>query len=110
MSRRLKNVDTIMEMMAGNAVGQVPTGFNGKADAAGPVAGYDKPFSRKSMQLVGVGREKFELDHLKIVDQNLNTAIIERLERVVDTLQENSIQMGEFLLLYIMRSWTSKIG
>jgi|TARA_B100000035_G_scaffold70409_1_gene57797 hypothetical protein len=34
------------------------------------------------------------------VDQNLNTAIIERLERVVDTLQENSIQMGKLLAVH----------
>ena len=34
------------------------------------------------------------------MDQNLNTAIIERLERVVDTLQENSIQMGKLLAVH----------
>ena len=33
-------------------------------------------------------------------DQNLNTAIIERLERVVDTLQDNSIQMGKLLAVH----------
>ena len=57
MSRRLKNVDTIMEMMAGNAVGQ-SGGFSGKADAAGPVAGYDKPFSRKKYATGGRGSRK----------------------------------------------------
>ncbi|ADO99593.1 hypothetical protein RW291109_180 [Cyanophage S-RIM12_RW_29_1109] len=30
----------------------------------------------------------------------LNTAIIERLERVVDTLQDNSIQMGKLLAVH----------
>ena len=34
------------------------------------------------------------------MDQNLNTAIIERLERVVDSLQENSIQMGKLLAVH----------
>ena len=34
------------------------------------------------------------------MEQNLNTAIIERLERVVDTLQENSIQMGKLLAVH----------
>ena len=33
-------------------------------------------------------------------DTNLNTAIIERLERVVDTLQDNSIQMGKLLAVH----------
>tara|TARA_B100001094_G_scaffold235861_1_gene230941 strand:- start:1540 stop:1995 length:456 start_codon:yes stop_codon:yes gene_type:complete len=33
-------------------------------------------------------------------NQNLNTAIIERLERVVDTLQDNSIQMGKLLAVH----------
>ena len=33
-------------------------------------------------------------------EQNLNTAIIERLERVVDTLQDNSIQMGKLLAVH----------
>ena len=64
MGKRLKNVDTIMEMMAGNAVGQ-SGGFSGKADAAGPVAGYDKPFSRKKYATGGRGSRKVWLDHLK---------------------------------------------
>ena len=34
------------------------------------------------------------------MEQNLNTAIIERLERVVDTLQDNSIQMGKLLAVH----------
>lgn len=33
-------------------------------------------------------------------EQNFNTAIIERLERVVDSLQENSIQMGKLLAVH----------
>ena len=33
-------------------------------------------------------------------EPNLNTAIIERLERVVDTLQDNSIQMGKLLAVH----------
>ena len=33
-------------------------------------------------------------------EQNLNTAIIERLERVVDSLQDNSIQMGKLLAVH----------
>jgi hypothetical protein len=33
-------------------------------------------------------------------EQTLNTAIIERLERVVDTLQDNSIQMGKLLAVH----------
>ena len=33
-------------------------------------------------------------------EQNFNTAIIERLERVVDTLQDNSIQMGKLLAVH----------
>ena len=33
-------------------------------------------------------------------NQNLNTAIIERLERAVDTLQDNSIQMGKLLAVH----------
>ena len=46
MSRRLKDVDTIMEMMAGNAVGQ-SGGFSGKADAEGPTAGFDPVLGKK---------------------------------------------------------------
>ena len=34
------------------------------------------------------------------MDSELNTAIIERLERVVDTLQDNSIQMGKLLAVH----------
>ena len=34
------------------------------------------------------------------MDHNLNTAIIERLEKVVETLQENSIQMGKLLAVH----------
>jgi len=34
------------------------------------------------------------------MDSDLNTAIIERLERVVDTLQDNSIQMGKLLAVH----------
>ena len=33
-------------------------------------------------------------------NQNLNTAIIERLEKVVDSLQDNSIQMGKLLAVH----------
>ena len=31
---------------------------------------------------------------------DLNTAIIERLEKVVDTLQENSVKMGQLLAVH----------
>ena len=31
---------------------------------------------------------------------NINTAIIERLERVVDSLQENSVKMGQLLAVH----------
>ena len=31
---------------------------------------------------------------------NINTAIIERLERVVETLQENSVKMGQHLAVH----------
>tara|TARA_B100000683_G_scaffold229211_1_gene229568 strand:- start:255 stop:650 length:396 start_codon:yes stop_codon:yes gene_type:complete len=34
------------------------------------------------------------------MSDNLNTAIIERLERVVDTLQENSVKMGQLLAVH----------
>jgi hypothetical protein len=34
------------------------------------------------------------------MDQSLNNAIIERLEKVVDSLQENSIQMGKLLAVH----------
>ena len=34
------------------------------------------------------------------MEQNINTAIIERLERVVDTLSENSIKMGQLLAVH----------
>ena len=34
------------------------------------------------------------------MDSELNTALYERLERVVDTLQENSIQMGKLLAVH----------
>ena len=34
------------------------------------------------------------------MENNLNTAIIERLEKVVDSLQENSIQMGKLLAVH----------
>ncbi|AIX17390.1 hypothetical protein Syn7803C76_170 [Synechococcus phage ACG-2014b] len=34
------------------------------------------------------------------MEQNLNTAIIERLEKVVDSLQDNSIQMGKLLAVH----------
>ena len=36
----------------------------------------------------------------KIVDNNINAAIIERLEKVVSTLQENSIKMGQLLAVH----------
>lgn len=66
---RLRKVNSIMEMMAGNAVG-ASGGFGGKADPAGPVAGYDKPltdkpFSRKKYATGGRGSRKVWLDHLK---------------------------------------------
>ena len=31
---------------------------------------------------------------------NINTAIIERLEKVVETLQENSVKMGQLLAVH----------
>ena len=31
---------------------------------------------------------------------DINTAIIERLERVVDSLQENSVKMGQLLAVH----------
>ena len=34
------------------------------------------------------------------MDQNINTAIIERLERVVESLQENSVKMGQLLAVH----------
>ena len=34
------------------------------------------------------------------MEQNINTAIIERLERVVDTLSENSVKMGQLLAVH----------
>lgn len=34
------------------------------------------------------------------MEPNLNTAIIERLEKVVDSLQDNSIQMGKLLAVH----------
>jgi|TARA_B100001989_G_scaffold245778_1_gene215900 hypothetical protein len=34
------------------------------------------------------------------MEQNINTAIIERLERVVDSLQENSVKMGQLLAVH----------
>ena len=32
--------------------------------------------------------------------ENINTAIIERLERVVDSLQDNSVKMGQLLAVH----------
>ena len=32
--------------------------------------------------------------------ENINTAIIERLEKVVQSLQENSVKMGELLAVH----------
>ena len=32
--------------------------------------------------------------------ENINTAIIERLEKVVETLQENSVKMGQLLAVH----------
>ena len=34
------------------------------------------------------------------MEQNINSAIIERLERVVDTLSENSVKMGQLLAVH----------
>ena len=34
------------------------------------------------------------------MSDNINTAIIERLERVVETLQENSVKMGQLLAVH----------
>ena len=34
------------------------------------------------------------------MEQNINTAIIERLERVVESLQENSVKMGQLLAVH----------
>ena len=33
-------------------------------------------------------------------DENINTAILERLEKVVDTLQDNSTKMGQLLAVH----------
>ena len=33
-------------------------------------------------------------------ENNINTAILERLERVVETLQENSVKMGQLLAVH----------
>ena len=33
-------------------------------------------------------------------DNSINTAILERLERVVETLQENSVKMGQLLAVH----------
>ena len=35
-----------------------------------------------------------------MADQGINAAIIERLEKVVDTLQENSVKMGQLLAVH----------
>ena len=32
--------------------------------------------------------------------ENINTAIIERLEKVVETLQDNSVKMGQILAVH----------
>ena len=32
--------------------------------------------------------------------ENINTAIIERLEKVVESLQENSVKMGQLLAVH----------
>ena len=32
--------------------------------------------------------------------ENINTAIIERLEKVVETIQENSVKMGQLLAVH----------
>ena len=34
------------------------------------------------------------------MEQNINTAIIERLEKVVETLQDNSVKMGQILAVH----------
>ena len=34
------------------------------------------------------------------MSDNINTALLERLERVVDTLQENSVKMGQLLAVH----------
>ena len=34
------------------------------------------------------------------MSDNINTAILERLEKVVDTLQENSVKMGQLLAVH----------
>ena len=34
------------------------------------------------------------------MEPNINTAILERLERVVDSLQENSVKMGQLLAVH----------
>ena len=36
-----------------------------------------------------------------MAEQGINAAIIERLEKVVDTLQENSVKMGQLLAVHI---------
>ena len=33
-------------------------------------------------------------------DKNVNTAILERLERIVETLQDNSVKMGQLLAVH----------
>ena len=35
-----------------------------------------------------------------MAEQGINAAIIERLEKVVDTLQENSVKMGQLLAVH----------
>ena len=35
-------------------------------------------------------------------DNNVNAAILERLEKVVESLQDNSVKMGQLLLMRVM--------
>ena len=35
-----------------------------------------------------------------MAEHNINAAIIERLEKVVDTLQDNSVKMGQILAVH----------
>jgi len=47
------------------------------------------------MEPVELGRYKSEMDN-----DNVNSAILERVERVVEALQDNSIKMGELLAVH----------
>ena len=87
----MKTYKELKEMMSFVGTG----GFTSAADSKGPVAGYDLPFGGMIRRWYTAAKQT-----QKERKMDVNSAILERLEKVVDTLQENSVKMGQLLAVH----------